>query len=211
MLLKAMEVYLVRHGRTDGNVAHRHQHLETHLNETGKEQAQKAAAQIKDLRPTHLICSTNVRAVQSASYIASLCDLIPETYPPFEELHQPAFLVGERMLSYTSLSYIVRWFFGIPSATMHDGETYSAFVSRLKEARMHLEQLPSNARVVIVSHSVFISFFTEHMLRPEKMGLWRAFFLFLRILTLRNSSITHVRYEKPLYGHKTGWSRVHSK
>jgi broad specificity phosphatase PhoE len=208
-----MEVFLVRHGRTDGNVAHRHQHLETELNETGKAQAQAAAQIIKTKNPTHLICSTNVRAVQSASYIASACDLIPETYPPFEELHQPSFLVGEYMTGFTGISYVARWFFGSKAAAMHDGETYADFVHRLGHARRHLEKMPDDVRVVIVSHSVFISFFTEHMIRPDKMGLVRAAILFFKILKMRNSSFTHVRYTKPTdrqtKHHKTGWHMVH--
>ncbi len=210
-----MEVYLVRHGRTDGNVAHRHQHLDTRLNEEGTAQAKTAAEIIATKKPTHLITSTNVRAMQSASFISKLTGLIPESYKPFEELHQPNALVGERMTGLRGLSYIALWFAGYKKSSMHDGETYEVFVHRLGHARRHLEKMPEDSIVVIVSHSVFISFFTEHMIRPNKMGFIRAFFLFFKILTMRNSSITHVKYHKPTdtqtRHHKTGWRLVHSK
>jgi len=65
--------------------------------------------------------------------------------------------------------------------------------------------------VVIVSHSVFINFFTVHMVHPEKMGFLRAARLFIRILKLRNSSITHASYHKPTNPKKTGWRLMHRK
>lgn len=207
-----MEVFLVRHGRTDGNDARRHQHPQTHLNEIGQAQAKAVADLIKAQKPTYLITSTNVRAVQSAVYIATACDLIPETYSPFEELHQPSYLIGQRLTGPTAMMYMLRWFIGSKTAAMHDGETYQAFVSRLAEARAHLEQLPVDSRVVIVSHSVFINFFVEHMVRPEKMGWARAGILFIKLLKMRNSSVTHVRYAAPAASqstyHKTGWHLV---
>lgn len=204
-----MEVYLVRHGRTDGNVAHRHQHAETKLNERGVTQAKAAAQTIATLNPTHLIVSTNVRAIQSAAFIAEATGLIPETYLPFEELHQPKALIGERLTGLRAIGYMAKWFLGFKTASMHDGETYRDFVHRLGHARRHLEKLPEDSRVVIVSHSVFINFFTEHMIRPKRMGPIRAGVLFFKILKMRNSSITHVRYQKPQNPKKTGWKLLH--
>lgn len=207
-----MEVYLVRHGRTDGNVARRHQHPETKLNEQGTTQAKAVAKKIASKNPTHLITSTNVRALQSAAYISELTGLIPQTYSPFEELHQPATLVGERLTGWRAISYMTKWFLGFKTASMHDGETYTNFVKRLGYARQYLETLPADAKVVIVSHSVFISFFTEHMVHPQKMGFIRAGKLFLKILKMRNSSITRVRYTRPtdkqIKRQKTGWKMV---
>lgn len=204
-----MEVYLVRHGRTDGNVAHRHQHAETKLNERGVAQAKAVAEKIVAKNPTHLIVSTNVRAIQSATFIADATGLIPETYPPFEELHQPKALIGERLTGLRAITYMTKWFLGFKSASMHDGESYRDFVTRLGHARRHLEKLPEDSIVVIVSHSVFINFFTEHMIRPKRMGPIRAAILFFKILKMRNSSITHVRYQKPQNPKKTGWKLLH--
>lgn len=207
-----MEVYLVRHGQTDGNAGHRHQHTSTPLNDHGRAQAQAVALKIAALKPTHLISSTHRRALETAEIISESCGLIPETYLPFEELHQSKSMIGERLTGLRALSYMAQWFLGSTSASMHDGETYQSFVERLAIARKHLEELPADARVVIVSHSVFINFFLEHMRHPKRMGPLRAFIRFVHILTLKNSSITHVRYTKPtdkqLIHHKTGWHVV---
>ena len=86
-----MDLYLVRHGQTDGNVAKRHQHPSISLNETGQKQARKVAKVLRHIKPTHIITSTNVRAVETARQIGIVVDVIPETYPPFEELKRPQF------------------------------------------------------------------------------------------------------------------------
>lgn len=202
-----MEVYFVRHGRTSGNVARRHQHANTPLNAEGEAQARAVAATIATLTPTHLITSTNLRAVETAKQIAATTNLVPETYPAFEELHRPAFLVGERLLGFTTLWYVLRWFCGSHIVTMHDGETYEAFRSRLADARTHLEALPSDSRVVVVSHGVFINFFIEHMVRPQAMTFCHAAIRFIKTMALKNTSITHVRYSKAAT-HGTGWKLI---
>lgn len=206
-----MEVYLVRHGQTDGNVGHRHQHPQTQLNAHGRAQAAAVATIIATLKPTHLICSTNMRAIETAKVIAASSNLIPETYPPFEELHQPKSMIGERLTGPHALWYMVLWFCGLKSSSMHDGESYAAFVIRLSAARAHLEELPKDARVVIVSHSIFINFFVEHMRHPKRMNLIRALIRFFNILKLKNTSIVHVRYTPVPFGYSgTGWHRVYN-
>jgi glucosyl-3-phosphoglycerate phosphatase len=190
-----MDVYFVRHGQTDGNLAKRHQHPNIALNETGKAQAAAVTAVIKSLAPTHLITSTNRRAVETATAIGSACDLIPQTDASFEELHRPQYLIGQRFGTVTTLSYVWRWFFGIPTAAMHDGESYAAFLDRLTAARQLLTALPGDSRVVVVSHAVFIHFFIEHMNRPYRMNLLRAAVRFFKILRLENTAIIHIRYQ----------------
>jgi len=190
-----MDIYFVRHGQTDGNLARRHQHPDIELNETGKLQALQVAKTIKRLRPTHLITSTNKRAVETAKVIGAACDIIPETYPAFEELKRPLYLVGNRFGDPQTVSYMWGWFFGVQAASMHDGESYTDFLNRLQLARTYLSQLPDTSRVVVVSHAVFINFFLEHMRRPTRMGITRAAILFYKILRLKNTAVIHVRHE----------------
>ncbi len=187
-----MDIYFVRHGQTDGNVAGRHQHPDITLNELGKLQVARVAKLIKSVRPTHLITSTNKRAMETAMVIGRECDLIPETYPNFEEMHRPDFLIGKRFLEWEAFKYVVGWLFGVKAASMHDGESYSDFLARILAAKHQLEALPQNSKVVIVSHTVFINFFLEHMNREQKMGVFRATLRFLAILRLKNTAVTHV-------------------
>ncbi len=192
ILRNNMEVYFVRHGQTDGNVARRHQHPDIELNEMGKLQVARVSKLIKGVKPTHLITSTNKRALLTAVAIGRECDLIPETYPNFEEMRRPDFLIGKRFLEWTALKYVWGWLFGVEAAPMHDGESYDDFLARILAAKHQLEALPNNSRVVIVSHTVFINFFLEHMRRPHKMGIVRATARFFAILRLKNTAVTKV-------------------
>jgi broad specificity phosphatase PhoE len=187
-----MDIYFVRHGQTDGNVARRHQHPDIELNEMGKLQVARLAKLIKGLKPTHLITSTNKRAMLTAVAIGRECDLIPETYPNFEEMRRPNFLIGKRFLEWTALKYVWGWLFGLKTASMHDGESYDDFLARILAAKAQLAALPKQSKVVVVSHTVFINFFLEHMRRPEKMGIIRATLRFFAILRLKNTAVTKV-------------------
>jgi broad specificity phosphatase PhoE len=91
---------------------------------------------------------------------------------------------------------------------MHDGESHTDFVKRIGVARRYLEGLPPTARVVVVSHAVFINFFLEHMHNPRKMGLFRAAVRFIKILLLPNTSITHLRFRRITDSTQSGWELV---
>src|SRR3989338_10792490 len=120
-----MDVYFVRHGQTDGNVARRHQHPETTLNEEGVQQAKRVAWEIAELRPTHIISSTHLRAVQTTQIIASYCEnLIPDTHPAFEELKRPDWLGGNPYQRPTPL-----WSLGprVLNVAQEGGEAYQEF------------------------------------------------------------------------------------
>lgn len=200
-----MEVYFVRHGETDGNVARRHQHPETELNDAGKRQVTTVAYRIADLRPTHIITSTQLRAVQSSKIINEYCgDVIPETHPAFEELKAPRWLIGHRFVGLTTALYVWRWFWG---KYIDGGETYREFLSRIMAARTHLEALPEDARVVVVSHAVFTNIFLEHLCNDEPMTFFRAVMRFWHILRIRNAAMIHLRYTHSPKG-TCGWHFV---
>lgn len=186
-----MDVYFVRHGQTNGNIARRHQHTDTPLNEQGQKQVEAIIADIAALQPTHIITSTQLRAIETTRILTAGCAVIPETHPEFAELIRPESLVGVRFFGFTTVWYVLKWFFG---GTIHEGESYHEFRERIIRARTFLESLPADARVVVVSHAVFMNVFLEHLCRDRRMSLWQAIRSFVRIFTLRNASIVHLRY-----------------
>ncbi len=69
-------VVLWRHGQTDWNLANRFQgHSDIPLNETGKDQARKAAPLLYGLRPSKIISSDLIRAKQTAQELANISRL----------------------------------------------------------------------------------------------------------------------------------------
>lgn len=184
-----MEIYLVRHGQTDGNVAHRHQLADTELNELGKQQALDVAKKIKDLRPTHLVTSNLVRAVQTASAIGEACDLVPDTNYAFRELERPKHLHGHYHRSSRSIWFYFQWYFGKTLTDEVGGESYADLLLRIKKAKEVLATYPEDARVVVVSHAVFITMFLAHMCNEKPMNLWQAIKTFPKILLMPNTDI----------------------
>ncbi len=199
-----MEIYFVRHGETDGNLARRHQHPDTELNETGKAQVVAVSKMLEALAPTHIITSTNVRAIETARVVGQVCNIIPETHSAFEEFHRPTRLIGQRYVSLATAHYIWWWFWGRGSEV--DGETYQQFIERIITARTYLESLPSDARVVVVSHAVFTNLFLQHVCRDRKMRLHEALYRFVRVLRIKNTAVLKLTYSK---SHNTcGWVQV---
>lgn len=189
-----MEVYFVRHGQTAGNVAKRHQAEHTPLTPLGREQAKAAASLIKKIKPTQLITSTNVRAIETASIIADECGLTAETNSLFVELRRPKHLHGQLQRSWQSIKVYMLWYFKkvMPGEVEIHGESYPEFRNRLMNAKSFLSSLPPDGRVVVVSHAVFINFFIAHLERSKPLTPLQALMVFYKVLTIKNASVTKV-------------------
>ncbi len=191
-----MDIYFVRHGETEGNIAHRHQEEKSVLTSLGREQIEAAALKIKELRPTHFYASLRVRTIESARIIASQIDMTPDTSDLFVELCRPKDIYGLHHRSPKSIWYMLRWFCGCRGGDSCDekGESYKAFRKRIKAAKEFLEGHPADAKVVVVTHSIFINLFLVHMNRDRSITPWRALTTFFRVLNTKNGSITHIEY-----------------
>ena len=200
-----MEIYLVRHGETGGNVAKRHQSEVTSLTPRGREQIKETAKQLKEIGPTHLITSSVLRAVESARYIGETLDMIPETNSAFAELIRPQFLQGHFHKSIGSMWFYARWYFGLTNREKDKGETYKDLRARVKTAQAILAQFPADAKVVVVSHSVFINFFVAHMCQEKRMSLWQAMIRFSKVLSIKNGSITKVMHDPAARKNTCAW------
>ena len=185
-----MKVYLVRHGETSGNVAGRHQSEKTPLTERGEVQAADAARYLSTVEPTHLISSVMIRALETARIIGLTLDIIPETSALFAEVGRPPRMNGYHLKSIYSLWFYTRWYFGLTDYSKEGGETYKMVRDRLREGREVLAKYPEDARVVVVSHSVYIIFFLAHMCQERAMHPFQALFHFVKIMRIKNGSVT---------------------
>lgn len=84
-----MEIYLVRHGQTDWNLAGKIQgHADIALNDTGRAQAESVAEYLAEKEVDEIYCSSMKRAVETASILA-------------ERLGKPAYMTdGLREMGY---------------------------------------------------------------------------------------------------------------
>ena len=200
-----MEILLVRHGETEGNVAKRHQSDATPLTDLGKEQIAAAARQLVALKPTHLLSSSVLRAIESARMIGEALDMIPETSPLFVELERPKFLHGNFHKSISSLWFYALWYFGLANNGKHGGESYKMIRERIERAQMFLEHYPPDSKIVVVSHSVFINFFLAHACNKKPLNPLQAAARFLKVLSIKNGSITKVYFEPISSGKSCQW------
>lgn len=199
-----MEVYLVRHGQTNANRKHYHQRPDSSLNEKGHGEAEAVAKILSTFSPTHLISSPFFRTRQTAEYIKKETGLEPQMEEVFTEIHRPLDVYGKPYTSLASFWYFLRWLLsgnGTYKDEIH-GESYGAFLLRIGDARKLLESLPSDSCVVVVSHAFFINFFVHHICNEKPLPIWRASFRFLKILAIKNGSITHLTYEKAKPGNR---------
>lgn len=196
-----MDIYFVRHGETEYNARHVHQPDDASLNDIGRQQAEKVRTEVLAIKPTHFITSTHTRAVETAEIINEAGEYEIEFNELFRELERPRHIQGKKHKGPRSFWYMFQWFSGLRERYFEKkgGESRAAFLKRIKEAKLYLETLPADATVVVVSHSVFINFFIEHICNERPIPPKEAVKLFMKILTLENTELVHVSYN-PDYG-----------
>lgn len=203
-----MEVFFVRHGETEFNKTHRHQYPDTPLNETGIAQAHTVAAILPRYEATHLMASTLTRAQQTAAIISEAVGLPVISTQTCIEVQRPAYVRGLRYIHPRSLWYLVRWFFSGRTTYVNGGrgESYGSLIARVEAMKRELESYPADARIIVVSHAVFINFFVAHCCRPEPISFWGAFLRLAKIVNLENSSVTHVHFTGTTQPGVCAWS-----
>lgn len=187
-----MKVILVRHGQTGENVAHRHQPTMTPLSVAGRRQAVVAGERLQQFHPSHVVTSPVVRAVQTASLISNELDLIPSIDHNLRELERPRSMTSHRHFSLWSLWFHAFWFLGL----VFSGESYRNLRQRAYKVRAHLQQLPDDAVVVVVSHTVFINLFLAHLHRSWPLWPWQVAIVSRQIIRFKNTAMVELTYEE---------------
>ncbi|MFT5036925.1 MAG: broad specificity phosphatase PhoE [Candidatus Azotimanducaceae bacterium] len=203
-----MNVYLIRHGETVFNKKHWHQPAEAPLTERGEKQATSISDVVKNLNPTHVIASPYARAQQTAELATKLIPMKIESNEYFVELKRPAHIVGRHHFAPISVWYLISWFLSKNQFYQDEkrGESRLAFLNRLHDAKEHIESLPQDANVVVFSHSVFISYFVQHICHERPISAWKALLLLLKIKALGNSSVTHLTHDQTRPNGVCKWS-----
>ena len=186
-----MEIYLIRHGETGGNVARRHQAEKTPLTDRGREQAKEVAKKIEKYKPTHLLCSPMVRAVETARIIGDEIGMVPEINDNFVEIKRPDHLYGNHHISPVSVWFYIKWYFGKTDV----GESYKELRDRIKAAKQYFKKYPEDARVAVVTHGVFINMFIAHLCDDKPLTPLGAFKTFKSIMKMKNTEIVPVIFD----------------
>ena len=170
-------IYVARHGQSTWNAERRWAgHADPPLSEIGRGQAREACETFRDHRFDTVRSSTLIRAVETASIIASALG-IPQLEPT---RHFDERFAGE-MSGMTSAEiearwpgFMDQWRSGSP-VEIPGGEPWQAFVDRVLKGLEHLQTVPG--RILVVSH-MGVQRAIEHGLgRPQSRygnleGLW---------------------------------------
>lgn len=192
-----MDLLLIRHGQTNGNLTHRHQPEHGRLTAIGREQATALAEQVASFQPTYFISSTHVRALETAAIISHDMDMIPSTSALFAELHRPHYMYGQFHRSLHTVTYLLGWFVGFIGSTDNideKGESYRVFQERVAQAATVLTAQPTDARVVVVTHAVFMAFLLHHLTAGRHVWPWQLPTLIKNIFTIKNGSALRLNY-----------------
>ncbi|MCA9364027.1 histidine phosphatase family protein [Candidatus Kaiserbacteria bacterium] len=193
-----MDVYLVRHGETALNRAHRHQFPNTPLSEEGRRQAEEAGKRLTSCSHDLLIASTYTRAAETACIIGTHLSLTPEPQDIFHEIRRSTSLRGKSHFHPKTFWYVLNMLLRRRNSTWHleDAENFADILKRGEAARIYLEELAeSHTSVVVVSHAVFIQLFIPLLVHKD-VRTWKELIpALLHVGTMNNGDAVHLDFD----------------
>ncbi|MCI4184964.1 phosphoglycerate mutase GpmB [Dickeya dianthicola] len=186
-----LQVYLVRHGETEWNVARRIQgQSDSPLTPGGEHQARLVAARVNKLGITHIFTSDLGRTRRTAHIISQACGDCPVTMDPdLRELNMG--VLEERLIDSLSLEE-ERWrkqlVDGTRDGRIPDGESMSELALRMQRVLAKCLALPEGSRPLLVSHGIALGCLLSTLLG---LPAWAE-----RRLRLRNCSLSRVDYQQ---------------
>lgn len=184
-----LQVYLVRHGETEWNVARRIQgQSDSPLTANGVRQAQQVAEKVKSAGITHIISSDLGRTRQTAEIIAQACGCEVITDPRLRELNMGVLEQREiATLKTQEEAWRKSLIDGTPDGRIPQGESMVELASRMQAALNQCLDLPENSRPLLVSHGIALGCLLSTVLGLPAYAERR--------LRLRNCSISRVDYQ----------------
>ncbi|MDR0807033.1 MAG: 2,3-diphosphoglycerate-dependent phosphoglycerate mutase GpmB [Enterobacteriaceae bacterium] len=150
------QVYLIRHGETEWNVARKIQgQTNSDLTALGEQQARLAGMRLKEMGITHIIASDLGRTRQTAQLLAEYCQVEPTYDARLRELNMgileqrcfDTLTEEEERLRRQVLD-------GTPNGRIPDGESLIELTARMRAALDDCDKLPQGSRPVLVSHGI---------------------------------------------------------
>ena len=190
MTVKHTEVFMVRHGQTDSNVAGLfHGATDVPLNALGLRQAHLVASRIEQLERLHSLHSSPLRrALTTAHAIASRTGLQPRLHHDLSEMD---FGQAEGLTLATMSERFPDMALRFTDMTDYDarfpgGESRREFHTRVREALDRIVSDHSGERLVVVAHGGVIASLIAQVLGDDPND-WRRY-------SIDNCSVTHLEF-----------------
>ncbi len=190
-------IYLIRHGQTNANRKLLHQNPNEPLSLLGREQAEKAALFFANQNIDILVCSSFVRARETAEIIGRGLRLPLAAFDSLVEFRRPNYLYNKSHVSVGSAIYIARLFFHRENPVWNDdgAENMFAVRNRVEDAKRMLTELEGE-RIVAVSHAIFMDMFVTLACQNKKLTVFEFIGGLLNFKKTPNTGIIHLTYDE---------------
>lgn len=192
------EIYLVRHGESEGNAGTHYQNENTRLTVYGRKQAAFVAERAAKLPLEALIASTMVRAQETASIISELIGLPVDSSELFVERRRPTEQIDQRKDDPDVLAaeVAIMQSSSVTGIRFSDEENFDDLNDRCRKALALLETHPKD-KILVVTHGVFLRNIVAQVifgqdLRGEDCGH------VLNAFIASNTGITVLRFDPTL-------------
>lgn len=170
-----MKLYLIRHGQTQANVnGFFCGSSDIALTAEGERQAQHVARQLASTPLDAIIHTDMRRSRDTAGIIAYGRELVMETQPLLQEM---AFGEWEMRhhneLEASEAEGYQAWCQDWQKAEVPQGESFTAFTQRIRQALQQLHLRPQESRLAIVAHQGSLSLLLAMMLKLAPADMWR--------------------------------------
>jgi broad specificity phosphatase PhoE len=189
------DIYFVRHGQTNKNNEHVHQHYDEPLSEEGKSQAKVVADYVHSLNVQALVASPFARARQTAAAISEVIDVPYIIDVSVHETVRPTYLYGKKHLSFMTLRYLINLFLHQSNNSWDDDGAENMFDvrNRVHDTQDMVTEMKESS-IAIVSHAVFIDMFVHWICAEKKMSIPRYIKMIVFMKKMPNTSIVHIQY-----------------
>lgn len=186
-----LQVYLVRHGETEWNVARRIQgQSDSALTPRGEQQAYQVAERIRMLGITHIFTSDLGRTQQTTDIIAKVCHGCPIVLEPgLRELSMGILEARDiDSLSPEEESWRKQLVDGTSGGRIPEGESMEELAARMHRVLARCLDLPKGSRPLLVSHGMALGCLLSTILGLPASAERR--------LRLRNCSLSRIDYQQ---------------
>lgn len=186
-----LQVYLVRHGETEWNVARRIQgQSDSQLTAQGEQQAYQVAYRVKTLGITHIFTSDLGRTRRTTEIIAQSChhcEVVED--PNLRELNMGVLEMRDiDTLSAQEEAWRKQLVDGTPDGRIPEGESMAEMATRMHRVLDRCLALPPGSRPLLVSHGMALGCLLSTILGLPASAERR--------LRLRNCSLSRIDYQQ---------------
>jgi len=190
------DIYLIRHGQTEKNGEHVHQHYDEPLSERGREQARVLGEFVKTLNVEAFITSPFARARQTAAIVSGAIDVPYTIDVSVHETIRPSYLYGKPHLSFVTFRYLLNLFLYQSKNGWDDEGAENMFDvrNRVHDTKDMITETKEDS-IAIISHAVFIDLFIHWVCAEKNMSVFRFIHMVVFMKKMPNTGIAHIEYD----------------